>query len=369
MAPKNINIALFKELDKIYYNAGEPGSFGGVKRLFSNAKAKGLKVNEKIIKNYLAAQASYSLHKPARRHFSRNPTIVGGIDQQWQADLADMQAIAKENNGVHYLLTVIDVFSKFAWVIPVKNKGSKEMVEAFKILLVKSNPRKPQKLQTDAGKEFVNNDVQKFLKTEGIHFFVSHSDQKAAVVERFNRTLKTRIWAYFTAKQTTRYIDKLDEFVKSYNNSFHRSIKMCPSEVTPKDEDKIWLTLYGKKKNTSVKKSRLGQKVRINKIKGVFAKGYVPNWSEEHFHVKKEVAKKRPVYRLTDDQGDDIKGEFYEEEIQPIEENRYLIERFLKKKKEPSGKYLYFVKWKGWPSKFNSWIPEKLFTKLRKLKK
>ena len=124
MAPKNQNLILFKELDKIYYNVGEPGSYGGVKRLLDTAKAKGLKVTEKTIKKYLTGQASYSLHKPARKHFTRNPTVVGGIDQQWQADLADMQAIAKDNNGVHYILTVIDIFSKFAWAIPVKNKGS-----------------------------------------------------------------------------------------------------------------------------------------------------------------------------------------------------------------------------------------------------
>ena len=369
MAPKNKNLAVFKELDKIYYNAGEAGSYGGVKRLLKDSQAKGLKVTENIIKKYLAAQAAYSLHKPARRHFSRNPTVVGGIDQQWQADLADMQAIAKENNGVHYLLNVIDVFSKFAWVIPVKNKGAKEMVEAFKTLLTKSNPRKPQKLQTDAGKEFINSEVQKVLKSEGIHFFVSNSDQKAAVVERFNRTLKSRIWTYFTAKHTTRYIDLLDDFVKSYNNSYHRSIKMKPVEVNSKEEDIVWLNLYGKNRASPLKRRRVGSKVRINKIKGVFAKGYVPNWSEEHFHVKKEIGRKRPVYRLADDLGDDIKGEFYDEELQPIDENHYFIERFLKKKKEPSGTYLYFVKWKGWPSKFNSWIPAKLYKKLTKLKK
>ena len=249
------------------------------------------------------------------------------------------------------------------------------MLEAFKNLLVKSKPGKPKKLQSDAGKEFLNSEVQKFLKSEGIHHFVSHSDQKAAVVERFNRTLKSRIWTYFTAKQTNRYVDKLDDFVNSYNNSFHRSIKMKPSEVSPKDEDKIWLTLYRKKQSSRLKQGsdlkppRIGEKVRINKVKGIFQKGYIPNWSEEHFHIKEEVQKNRPVYHLTDDLGEDIKGEFYPEEIQPIEENRYLIENILKKKKDPSGKFLYFVKWKGWPSKFHSWITDKLFKKLKKLQK
>ena len=117
---------LHRKLDEIYYNPSNLGSYGGVRRLFLAAKENGLKISEKSIKNYLRDQASYSLHKPARRNFKRNPTIVGGIDQQWQADLADMQAISRFNNGTKYLLTVIDVFSKYAWVIPVKNKGSKK---------------------------------------------------------------------------------------------------------------------------------------------------------------------------------------------------------------------------------------------------
>ena len=102
--------------------------------MFRAGKQEGLKVGRTTIEKILRDQASYSLHKPVRRHFKRNPTVVGGRDRQWQADLADMQGISKENNGVKYLLTVIDVFSKFAWAVPVKNKGSKEMVDGFKTL-------------------------------------------------------------------------------------------------------------------------------------------------------------------------------------------------------------------------------------------
>jgi hypothetical protein len=291
---------------------------------------------------------------------------VRGIDQQWQADLADMQSIAKSNDGIKYILTVIDVFSKYGWAIPVKNKGSTEMVQAFKNLLKISAPRKPEKLQTDAGTEFLNRDVQKFLKSQSIHHFVSNSDQKAAIAERFNRTLKTRIWTYFTAQQTTRYIDKLDEFLHSYNHSVHRSIKMKPCEVTKKDEDKIWLTLYGTRPLSKVPKSIEGKKVRISKYKGVFEKGYMPNWSEEHFHVKKQVNKKRPVFKLTDDLGEDIKGDFYQEEVQPIEENRFLVEKVIKKRKDAQGEQEYFIKWKGWAPKFNSWIKEKDFYDIQK---
>jgi transposase InsO family protein len=222
MEKSNPEIELYNELDKIYYTPDQEGSYGGVEKLLKAAKIKGLKVSRKIIEKYLVNQASYSLHKQARKNFERNPTVVRGIDQQWQADLADMQSISKENDGVKYLLTVIDVFSKYAWAIPIKNKGSNEMLKAFQLLFKIAAPRKPEKIQTDEGKEFLNKELQAFFKSEGVHHFCSHSDKKAAVVERFNRTLKTKIWKYFTARQTYTYITKLFDFVKAYNNSVHR---------------------------------------------------------------------------------------------------------------------------------------------------
>ena len=352
------NANIFKQLEKIYYNINDSGSFGGVQRLVRQQKKRGLKVSESSVEKFLRDQASYSLHKPARKNFKRNPTVAGGIDKQWQADLADMQGISKQNEGVNYLLTVIDIFSKFAWAIPVKNKGGKEMLNAFKTLFEKSAPRIPEKLQTDAGTEFLNKEVQAFLKSKGVHHFVTTSDKKAAVVERFNRTLKTRMWAYFTAEQTKEYIKNLDEFVNSYNNSYHRAIGMKPSEVKKSDQDKIWLRLYGSNGPSKPKrKVKADDKVRISKVKGVFEKGYMPNWSEEHFYVKKEEPRKRPVYKLEDEDGMDIKGQFYKEEVQPISENRYVVEKILRKRKS-KGKEEFFVKWKGWPAKFNSWITE-----------
>ena len=121
-------------------------------------------------------------------------------------------------------MTVIDIFSKGAWAIPIKNKSGKEMLTGFQQLFKEAHPRKPARLQTDAGKEFLNKEVQGFLKREGVHHCTSNSDQKAAVVERFNRTLKSRIWTYFTAHQTRRYLDILPKILEAYNNTYHRSI-------------------------------------------------------------------------------------------------------------------------------------------------
>ena len=203
-----------------------------MQKLFRSAKKAGVKgVTRGRVKQFLADQQSYSLHNPARRHFIRKPTYVKGIDAQWQADLADMQALSRDNKGHKFIMTVIDIFSKRALAIPIKNKSVKEMLTAFKQLFKEAHPRKPTRLQTDAGKEFLNKDVQGFLKREGVHHFVSNSDQKAAVVERFNLTLKSRIWTYFTAHQTRHYLDILPKIVDSYNNTYHRTIGGAPNQV------------------------------------------------------------------------------------------------------------------------------------------
>ena len=153
--------AMTKALKELYYNAEDPGSYGGVEKLFRSAKeAKGVSlkgVTRGRVKQFLADQQSYSLHKPARRHFKRNPTYAKGIDAQWQSDLADMQALSRENKGHKFIMTVIAIFKKRAWAIPIMNKSGKEMLAAFQQLFKDAHPTKPNRLKTDAGKEFLNN--------------------------------------------------------------------------------------------------------------------------------------------------------------------------------------------------------------------
>jgi hypothetical protein len=115
-------------LPSIYYHPKRSGGFGGVGRLYQDVKKEGkFKISRKEIKAWLMKQDAYTLHKPMRRHFKRNRVIVGGIDQQWKMDLADMQSMQKFNDGYRYLLVCIDVFSKYAWVVPLKNKAGPDM--------------------------------------------------------------------------------------------------------------------------------------------------------------------------------------------------------------------------------------------------
>ena len=183
-----------KALSKIYHDPKDHGSFGGVERLLQRARQLHVPgVTRKTVQKYLKSEQAYTLHKPARRRFIRMHTYVAGIDAQWQADLANMQSIDRQNGGMKYLLTVIDVFSRFAWAVPINSKDAKAITAAFGQLLTIANPRYPKRIQTDKGKELFNSNFQTLMKRHGIQHFASESEQKVAVLERFNRTIKTRI--------------------------------------------------------------------------------------------------------------------------------------------------------------------------------
>ena len=185
---------------------------------------------------------------------------------------------------------------------------------------------------------------------------------KAAIVERFNRTLKTKMWKYFTAKSTNRYVDVLQSLVDGYNSSHHRSIGMRPADVRESDSFDIRQRLYGSSKQTAISrryKYGIGDVVRISKARGTFRKGYLPNWSVETFIVYDRRNAKEPIYYLRDYSGENLKGGFYEHEIQTVEDpEEYRIEEVLQSKKVRGGKTVHLVKWLGWPSKFNSWVED-----------
>ena len=224
-----------KTLASIYLDASQPASFGGLDAVYRAVKEKGKnKIWRKQVRDCSSQQDVYTLHKPARRRYKRSRVIVPGIDDQSQADLVDLQNLNRYNKGYKYLLTCIDIFSKYAWVLPLKSKQVQELVKAFQKIL--STGCKPTKLQTDQGTEFLDRLFQTYLHDNNIDFFTVNSGLKASVVERFNRTIKNKMYKYFTAKGTLICINVLPQLVSSYNNTYHRSIKLKPSEVTKANE-------------------------------------------------------------------------------------------------------------------------------------
>ena len=214
----------------------------------------------------------------------------------------------------------------------------------------------PITLQTDKGSEFLNRALQKLLKEYGVHHFATHNEEtKASIVERFNRTLKTRMWRYFTKKQS----DVIQEFVRSYNNTFHRTIGMAPSEVNARNQEEVWQRLYGHE-SVGIPKYRVGDCVRISKAKRQFKKCYMANWTEELFTIVDTHRSEPPVYRLADWHGESLAGPCTNPNCRRssyrIRRKTYRIEEILRwrnKRRE------VFVKWFGWPTSFNSWIDAK----------
>ena len=286
------------------------------------------------------------LHKPVRRKFKRRRVLVNGINKIWTADLVDMQAFTKFNRGVIYILAVIDVFSKYGWLIPLKDKTGKSVASALKTIF---KERKPGNMWVDKGKEFYDKDVKDLIT-----LYSTENEEKASVVEKWIRTMKEKMLKYFLANSTNVYIDVLPDLVKEYNNTRHSSIKVTPVQTSKKENElAVWRNLYPEHLEIHEinPKFSVGDKVRISKKKKTFEKGYTTRWTEKIFTIV-EVKRTSPVtYKIADLNGEEIQGTFYEPELQKTSQETFRIEKVIKRGKKKS-----LVKWKGYTDAFNSWV-------------
>ena len=296
------------------------------------------------------------LHKPITRNFRKRRVISYGVDKIWAADLIEMQKYSKWNKGIKYLLTVIDVFSKYGWIVALKDKKTESVSLAFDEIFKKSK-RKPEKLWTDKGSKFISKHFKEFLKKNNIKLYHTENEEKSSIVERWNKTMKNKMWKMFSANNNTVYWDKLDKLVDDYNNTVHSSIKMTPTEASKKEnENKVFANLYEDLIYLNPKKPKfsIGDKVRLSKYKRkVFDKGYSPNWTEEVFVIDKVMLTKPVTYRIVDLLGEKVEGSFYEKELQKAKQQTFRIEKVVRRDNK---KKKALVKWKGYSDKFNSWV-------------
>ena len=260
-----------------------------------------------------------------------------------------MQAFSKFNRGVRYILAVIDIFSKYEWLIPLKDKTGKSVASALKTIF---EERKSEKMWVDKSKEFYKKDVKDLIELSS-----TENEEKSSVVERWIRTMKEKMWKYFSAKSTNVYINVLSDLVKEYNNTRHSSIKMRPVKASKKENElTVWRNLYPEHLQIHDIKPKfsVGDKVRISKKKKTFEKGYITRWTEEIFTIV-EVKHTSPItYRVADLNEEEIKGTFYEPELQKTSQELFRIEKVIKRGKKKS-----LVKWKGYSDDFNSWVDNK----------
>jgi len=299
-------------MQKIYLNPSHPGSFGGESRLKQHTK-----LSSKKVKEFLGTQNCYIRHKQRRDKFHRRKVEVHESNYLWQADILFLKHLKKHNNNIAYILTVIDCFSRYAFAIPLKNKTSAEVIRAFDEIFKASN-HKPKYLQCDQGKEFFSKACVKFLKVNNIKLYHNNSDFKACVVERFNKTLMSRLSKWITHTNNYRYLEILPMLLKSYNASIHSSIGYKPVDVNKSNEMDVWLNDHKnmfKRKNLTPK-FKLNDSVHILSKKETFQKGYMPTYTQEVFVIS-EILNTHPIcYHIKDMSNEPIKGVFYNEELQ-----------------------------------------------------
>jgi hypothetical protein len=364
-------------LSSIYYDPKHAASFSGPTKLYAVAKAEGKhKIGRHRIRKWLQDQETYSLTRGARRRFPRTRVVVEGVDSQWDADLMDMNNISKDNDGIGYVLVMIDVFSRHLWCRALGKKTGVEVVEAMQSIW--GEGRKPSVLRTDKGSEFTNRKVKIYLKGVNVHHIVTQNETKANYAERVIKTLKHKIFRYILKQRSYRYADVLQDLVTSYNNTVHRSLGVSPSSVTEDNEGESRLQQYllrrkvkhtqrevikekKKKKSRGQKyKYKMGEIVRISHVRGVFDREYSQKWTGELFRVTKRYVRQGvPVYVLKDWNGEVIDGTFYTAELQPVhvtDDTAFTIEKILKRRTR-RGQKEALVRWLHWPKKYDSWIP------------
>ncbi|XP_033725180.1 uncharacterized protein LOC117315144 [Pecten maximus] len=356
-------------IDGVYYDLNNGGAFLSPTKVHQVLKSRGFTSPGLYkIRRYIQSLDDYSLQKPVKRSFKRARVEVSGPYEEFQADLADVSNLSKQNDGIRFLLVVIDVFSRFLWVEPTKTKTTKDVLNAFRKIIDRGG--KPKRLYTDAGKEFTGNLMRQYCKDNDIKYFTSRNEQKASVVERVIRTIKTMMYRYFTKYRSYAYVDKLQDFVKSYNATPHRSLNgTAPKDVNKTNEADLFAYMYLRKKRSphskTVKKPKfrfkIGSLVRISHLKQPFTRAYQQQWSSEIFKVDKRFLRQGiPQYQLIDFLNEQITGTFYQSELQRVDKDEnalWYIEDKLKKRKK-RGQIEWLVKFEGWPSKYNQWIPE-----------
>ena len=310
-------------LRSLYEKPRSSVAFSAPHVLFREAKKSNAQIKLSDVKQWLAGQSSYTHFKRVKRTYPRRKVVVSGVQIQYQADLVDFVPIMKENNGYRYLLTVIDCFSRFAVAIPQKKKTANitllGMKKAFKCMHI------PKVLQTDDGGEFFNREMNKYLSLHKIRHFHTNQDVKAQLVERFNRTIRERIYKYMTSKKSLRYIDALPDLLYAYNARPHSAFahRYAPRDVTKRNEKKIYDLQYGEYLRGQVHK----HKYQVNDIvllaksivgKNTFAKR-TKTYYPDFYQIIDQLDSNPLTYRIKKlKKGVYVDRSYYEHELQKV---------------------------------------------------
>ena len=350
------------------YHADYQFSFGGLNHIKNSVN-----IRNQELKNVLANSNIYTEFREFKKPKYLPPIRSYGENYLWEADLMFFThpSFAEENDGNLYILAIIDTFTRRVRMTMLKSKNTTEVTNNLNNLFKES---KPKYLRVDAGGEFISNKFSKMCQQNQVILYVAMEPIKCAFIERFNRTFKRLLVQIMEQNNSLRWIDFLRPALDIYHSRNHRSLEMSPDEAGEEiNHDKILrqnLKRYAKfdkiryLKNTKPAKFKNGQFVKLFRKKGAFEKGYAKNVTKEYFeiyHIDRKLSKDR--YYLKDLAGDKVIGSFYEDYLvafQPgpngavfdLDPNHNDFRR-----KNIRGVPHIFVKWLGWPKKFNQWVP------------
>jgi hypothetical protein len=360
---QNTNVSNFtnsedakNDLLKNYVKPGHPLAFSGVGNIYNYYNGK---LTHKQILDILSSIESYTLHKNYRSG-QRNPTFSHFKRYMFQMDLVFFKDLAEHNDGVQYILTVIDTFTRYAWVRMLKDKTGETVLNAFQSILEQAG-EKPIHLIIDRGTEFNNTQFSQFCAENHIKLDNPDSSIHAAFIERFNRTLQSLIYRYLSEHETRRFVGVLSQLVATYNNRYHRMIGTSPHVAETDPTSHLDIRMKTLRYHDKIKQKpvtfNIGDTVRIAKLKTKFSRGYTQQMQDELFKVKHiKTNNKIPMYTLETYNGDEtLKGNFYSYELIKINTDVFRVEKVLKRRTNNGVPQLY-VKWKGFKDLYNSWI-------------
>ena len=356
-----------EDLKRSYIYPGHPIAFSGIQNI---VKYYHPYLNISDIEEILSEIENYTLHKEFHRP-QRNVSYSHYPRYQFQCDLVDVQNLSKYNDGINYLLTCIDTFTRYAFVRLLKSKHAPLVLDAFQSILEEAI-KPPKMVVLDRGTEFSNQLFKTFCQNNGIILYTPDTSIHGAYIERFNRTLQNIIYKYMTDAETRRFIDRQDKttgqrellmplFVQTYNHRIHRMIGTTPyeAETNPNCHVEIRkkMTKYYETVKSKKPKFKIGDTVRIQKLKGKFDRGYNEQAIQETFKINEvKTNLKIPMYVLSDYSGNEIiKGRFYQNELVKVSGDIFRVEKVIKRRRY-RGKNQLFVKWKGFNESYNSWI-------------
>lgn len=301
-----------KIISETYYSPNSSVCFSSIPKVHNELKSQG--ISKKSVENFLLKQDVFTTHRSAKHKFKRRQVMTPGINYLWQGDLIVLDKIQHQNSGFRYILTLIDTFTRKARAIPLKKKDGHSVAtvldQVFQI-------EHPFHFEVDNGREFYCAPVKKVCEKYNVKMYSNYSEIGAAFVERFNRTLMSRLQKYMDYKKSKRYIDVLSEIVDSYNNSKNRITTFTPNSINKFNEMDVWLNAYKKlySSRKSIKQMNVGDTVRVKIAKGTFSKGYTRKYSDSLFTISKVLPTYPPTYKLVDSDMDALNGSFYAQEL------------------------------------------------------